>query len=97
MNFRMFCLFDLFCYVLFRNRIGGVMVNILALSVIDRGFELECDRSWVRAPVRSNQKLQNCISCCFSVTYTTLREKSKDCFVRNQDNVTACSDMPIAD
>ena len=45
MNFRMFCLFDLFCYVLFRNRIGGVMVNILALSVIDRGFERRSDQT----------------------------------------------------
>ena len=47
------------------NHICGVMVQVLALSVVGRGFLwckgsgacLECGRSWVQALVVSNQRL----------------------------------------
>jgi hypothetical protein len=33
--------------------------------------------------------------CCFSAKYAALRRKSKDWFVRNQDNVSEWGDMSI--
>ena len=47
------------------NHICGVMVQVLASSVVNRGFLwckgsgacLECGKSWVQVPVVSNQRL----------------------------------------
>ena len=67
------------------NRIRGVMISVLASSVVDRGFE-----------PRSGQAKDNKIGiCCFFVKHATLRRKSKDWMVRNQDNVPEWGDMSI--
>ena len=58
------------------NRIGGVMV---------RRDRLECGRSWVLAPVRSDYKIG---ICCFSAKNAALRSKNKDWLARNQNNVS---------
>jgi hypothetical protein len=65
------------------NRIGGVMVSVLASSAVDRGFEH-----------RSGQTKDYKIGiCCFSAKHTALRKKSKDWLARNQNNVSEWSDM----
>jgi hypothetical protein len=67
------------------NRIGGVMVSVLASNAVDRGFEQ-----------RSGQTKDYEIGiCCFSAKYTALRRKSKDWLERNQDNVSKWGDMSI--
>jgi hypothetical protein len=63
--------------------IGGVMVSMLASSVVDRGFE-----------PRSGQTKDYAIGiCCFSAKHAALRRKSKDWLPRNQNNVSKWSDM----
>ena len=65
------------------NRIGGVMVSVLASSAVDRGFEH-----------RSGQTKDYKIGiCCFSAKHAALRKKSKDWLARNQNNVPEWSDM----
>jgi hypothetical protein len=67
------------------NCIEGVMVSVLASSVVDCGFE-----------PRSGQTKDYTIGiCCFSAKHTALRRKSKDWFARNQDNVSEWGDMSI--
>ena len=66
-----------------KNRIGGVMDNVLASK---------CGRSWVRAPVGSNQRLKKWY-VCFSANHAAWRRKSKDWLARNQNNVSEWSDM----
>ena len=62
----------------YMNRIGGVMVSMLASSAVDRGIE-----------TRSDQSEDYTIDiCCFSAKHATLRGKNKDWFSRNQDNVS---------
>ena len=59
------------------------MVSVLALSVVDRGFEL-----------RSGQTKDYKIGiCCFSAKHAALRRKSKDWLAWNQNNVSEWSDM----
>jgi hypothetical protein len=70
-------------YINLRNRIGGVMVSVLASSAVDCGFE-----------ARSGQTKDYTIGICyFSAKHTVLRRKSKDWLARNQDNVSEWSDM----
>jgi hypothetical protein len=65
------------------NRIGGVMVSVLASSAVDRWFE-----------PRSGQNKDYQIGiCCFSAKHATLRRKSIDWLARNQINVSEWSDM----
>jgi hypothetical protein len=64
------------------NRIGGVMVSVLASSVLDRGFEPR---------VGSNQNYKIGI-CYFSIKHAALRRKSKDWLARNQNNVSEWGD-----
>jgi hypothetical protein len=65
------------------NRIGGVMVSVLATSVVDRVFE-----------PRSGQTKDYKIGiCCFSAKHVALRRKSKDWLARNQNNVFEWNDM----
>ena len=65
------------------NHIGGIMVSVLASSVVDRGFEF-----------RSGQTNDYEIGiCCFSAKHAALRRKSKDWLARIQDNVSRWSDM----
>ena len=55
------------------SRISGVMVSVLASSVVDRGFE-----------PRSGQAKDYKIGiCCFSAKHAALRRKSKDWLARN--------------
>ena len=58
------------------NRIGGVMVSMLASSMVDRGFE----------PRSGQTKDCNIGICCFSGKHASLRRKSKDWSARNQNN-----------
>ena len=54
------------------NRLGGVMINLLASRAVDRGFE-----------PRSGQTKDFKIGiCCFSAKHAALRRKSKDWVVR---------------
>ena len=65
------------------NLIGGVMVSVLASSVVDRGFE-----------PRSGQTRDYKIGiCCFSTKYVVLMRKSKDWLARNQNNMSEMRDM----
>ena len=60
------------------NCISGVMVNMLASSVVDRGFE-----------PRSDQTKGYIIGiCCLTSKHSALRRKSKDWLALNQDNVS---------
>ena len=66
-----------------RNRIGSVMVRLLAPSAIDCGYE-----------PRSGQTKEYKIGiCCFSAKNAALKRKSKDWLARNQNNVFEWSDI----
>ena len=65
------------------NRISGVMVSVLASSVVDHGFE----------PRSGQTKDYKIGMCCFSAKYAALRSKSKDWLARNQDYVSEWGDM----
>ena len=58
-----------------QNSIGGVMVSVLALSAVDRGFD----------PQSVQTKDYKIGICCFSTKKAALRRKSKDGLARNQD------------
>ena len=67
------------------NRICGVMVSVLASSVIDRGFES-----------RSAQTKDYITDiCCFSTKQAVLRRRSKDGLAQIQYNVSVRGDMSI--
>jgi hypothetical protein len=59
------------------------MVSLLALSVVDHGFE----------PQSGKTKDYKIDICCFSAKHTVLRCKSKDWLAQEQDNVYEWSDM----
>ena len=54
-------------------------------SVVDRRFE----------PRTGQTKDYKICICCFAAKHATLRRKSKDWLVRNQDNVSECGDVSI--
>ena len=59
------------------------MVNVLASSPVDCGFE-----------PRSDQTIDYRIGmCCFSANHAVTRSKRKDWLARNQDNVSEWNDM----
>ena len=65
------------------NRIGDVMVSVLASSARDRGFE-----------PRSGQTKDYKISMgCFSGKHAAIRRKSKDWLARNQNNLSEWNDI----
>ena len=67
------------------NRIGGVMVSMLASSAVDRGF-----KPWL------NQTKDYKIGiCCFFAKHTALRRKSKDWLAQNQHIVSECDYISI--
>ena len=68
-----------------RYRIGGIMVNVLASSAIDRGFE----------PWSGQTKNYEFGICCFSTKHAALRRRSDNWLGRNQNNVLEWSDMSI--
>ena len=49
------------------NRIGGVMVSVLASNAVDRGFE----------PWSGQTKDSNIDICCFSAKHATIKEKEQ--------------------
>jgi hypothetical protein len=61
------------------------MVSVLASSAVDRGFE----------PRSVQTKDYKIGICCFSAKHATLRRKSKDWLVWNEDNVSEWGDMSI--
>ena len=61
------------------NRIGGVMVSVLATCVVDHGFESKSGKT-------RDYKID---ICCFFGKHPALR------FARNQDNVSEWSTVPI--
>ena len=63
-------------------RIVGVMVSVLALRVVDRGFER-------RSVHTKNYKIG---ICCFSAKRAALRRKSKYWLALNQNTVSEWSD-----
>jgi hypothetical protein len=58
--------------------IGGVMVSVLHLSVVDLGLE-----TWL---VQTNDYKTDI--CCLFTKHVALRSKSKDRLAQNQDNVS---------
>ena len=60
------------------NRIGDVMVIMLASSAVDCGFE----------PWSGQTKDYKIGICFFSAMHAALRRKNKDWLARNQDNVS---------
>ena len=69
------------------NRIGGIMVSVIASSAVDRGFE-----------PRSGQTKDYKIGICyFSAKYAALRRKSKDWLAWNQNNVSEWSNMSTSE
>jgi hypothetical protein len=62
-----FCLFTFRSYSILPTASVALMVNVLALSVVDRGFELLCGQT-------KNYEIG---ICCFSAKHSELREKSK--------------------
>ena len=67
------------------NRIGGVMVSVLASSAVDRGF----------APRSGQTKDYKIGICCLSAKHASLSRKIKNRLARNQDNVSECRHMSI--
>jgi hypothetical protein len=66
-------------------RIGGVMVSMLIMSAVDRGF-------WPRSSQTKDYKIG---ICCFSAKHVAPSRKSKDWLARNQDNVSEWNNMSI--
>jgi hypothetical protein len=73
------------CIQLSGNRIGGVMVSVFALSVVDCVFE----------PRSGHTKDYNIGIWCYSAKNAALRRKGKDWLARNQDNVSEFCDISI--
>ena len=67
------------------NYIGGVVVSMPALSVVDRELE----------PGSGQIKGYKIGICCFSAKHATLKSKSKDNFAWNQNNVSKRSNMSV--
>ena len=81
-----FDIFKLFLLLKAMHRIGGVIVNVLASSAVDRGFE----------PQLGQTKDYTIGMRCYSAKHAVLRRKSKDWLARNQDNVSEWGDMSIS-
>jgi hypothetical protein len=65
------------------NRIGGVMVSVLASSAVDHAF----------GPRLGQTKDYKIGICCLSAIHMALRSKNKDWLARNQNNVSEWSNM----
>jgi hypothetical protein len=83
------------------NRIGGVMVSVLASSVVDRGFiggvmvsvlaSSVVDREF--EPRLGRTKNYEIGTCCFSAKHTAIRRKNKAWLARNKNCVSKWSDI----
>ena len=60
------------------NRIGGIMVSVLASNVVAREF----------VPRSGQTKDYNICISCFSTKHPALRRKNKDWLAQNQNNVS---------
>ena len=67
------------------HRIGGVMVSVLTLSVIDCGFK----------PQPGQTKDYKIAFCCFSAKYAAFSRNSKDWLARNRADVSEWGNMSI--
>ena len=65
------------------KHIGGVMVSVLTLNAVNRGFESRSGQT---------KNYEICI-CCFSAKHAALRRKRKDWLARNQDNMSEWGDI----
>ena len=63
----------------------GIMVSMLTLSVVNRGFQ----------PWLGQAKDYTIGICCFSSKYAALRRKSIDWLALNRDNISEWGDMCI--
>jgi hypothetical protein len=63
--------------------IAGIMVSVLSLSAVDRGFD----------PRLGQTKDYKTGICCFSAKHAALRRESKGWLAWNQNNVSEWSDM----
>ena len=65
------------------DRIGGVMVSVLASSATESGFE----------PHSCQTKDYTIGICCYSAKHAALQRKSKYWLARNQNNISEWSDI----
>ena len=73
------------CYKNSKTDLGGVIVSVLAISAVDRGFE-----------PRSGQTKDHKIGICgFSAKHAALERKRKDWLALNQVNVSELGDIFI--
>ena len=63
---------------IYLNRIGGVIISVLASSAVDGGFES-------RSGHTKDYKIG---MCCFSTKQAALMRKGKEWLARNQDKVS---------
>ena len=69
----------------YSNRIGGVMVSVLASRAVDRRFD----------PRLRQTKNYRIGMCCFSAKHVALRRKGKNWLTLNQNNASEWGDMYI--
>jgi hypothetical protein len=69
----------MFIHIYRENRLGGVIVNVLASSEVNRGFEFRSGKT-------KDYKIG---MCCFTAKHAAVRRTSKDWLARNQDNVSS--------
>ena len=69
--------------LIYVNSIGYVMISVLALSTVDRGF----------VPWSYKTKDDNIGMCCFFSKHPALRSKTKDWLVRTLDNLSEVRDI----
>ena len=85
----MLAIFIIMIYLFIKNsaesspRIGGVIVNVLASNVVDRGFE----------PRSGQTKDYITVIACLSARHSALRSKGKEWLTRNQDNMSEWRDL----
>ena len=85
------------------NRIGGVIVNVLASGAVDHGFiggvivnvlaSSAVDHGF--KPRLGQAKDYKIGIACFSAKHAALKSKSKDWLACNENNVSEWSDMSI--
>jgi hypothetical protein len=75
------------------NRIGGVMVSVLASSAENHGFESLSGHGF--ESLSGKTKNYTIGISCFSAKHAALRRKNKNRLTRNEDNVSELGDMSI--
>ena len=82
------CVFKINCFMceafpIHPNRIGGIIIRVLASSAVDRGFE----------NLSGQTKDYKISICCFSAKHAELKRKNTVWLSRNQNNVSERGDM----